>query len=250
MKPNPPGGSALHRPPSPNPNLTPNPHSRPQSQIRNLKFEMNSSVSQFLGPRDPQRVAPSLTHSSRLPAYSGACTRRTNRPQGLASPPLARRKVARVPVLRSPGEEGPIRRSPARRRKEERPKPTLPPPSLSHATPSNIGFSTRCYRVSLHATGQSLPGTRPLQPFAFILQPFLPNAGIRTPKVGISAPKPGISAPNVGLSAPKLGLDQRLILTRKRLSYSQNNAISITSINPAPPDSQPFQAPLWPADRK
>ena len=121
---------------------------------------------------------------------------------------------------------------------------------LSHATPSNIGFSTRCYRVSLHATGQSLPGTRPLQPFAFILQPFLPNSGIRTPKVGISAPKPGISAPNVGLSAPKLGLDQRLILTRKRLSYSQNNAISITSINPAPPDSQPFQAPLWPADRK
>ena len=167
MKPNPPGGSAPHR--TPNPNLTPNPHSRPQSQIRNLKFEMSSSVSQFLGPRDPQRVAPSLTHSSRLPAYSGACTRRTNRPQGLASPPLARRKVARVPVLRSPGEGGPIRRSPARRRKGERPKPTLPPPSLSHATPSNIGFSTRCYRVSLHATGQSLPGTRPLQPFAFRL---------------------------------------------------------------------------------
>ena len=39
----------------------------------------------------------------------------------------------------------------------------------SHATPSNIGFSTRCYRVNLHATGQSLPGTRPLQPFAFRL---------------------------------------------------------------------------------
>jgi len=72
----------------------------------------------------------------------------------------------------------------------------------SAVTPSNIGSCARCYRISSLAT-------HPLQPFPFILRPFLralPKPELPSPKVELSSPKVELSSPKVELSSPKVEL--------------------------------------------